>query len=148
MTILTCCNCSSFSQICFGPYMSRNNGNHLGNKVGSTINLNEIVDDTSKPISIIGTKVDLLQSNTDLQNSDNPTDQSSDSENPFQESNVNEVIVKQPINKIKIENVTYQRNLYKKNTVRRISNAINGHINNFRNSLESTSGETSTEGNQ
>ena len=148
---LTCCNAPSFFQICFGACMSTNNGNKLGNKVGSSIALNEIVDNTSTPISIIGSKLDLSQSKIDIENGENQTEQSNDSEKhvSMENSGVPEVIVQQPINKIKIVNVTYQRTLYKKNTVRRISNAQNGHIHNFRNSSDPISTvDTSTIGNQ
>ena len=58
------------------------------------------------------------------------------------------VIVKQPTRRIRILNVTYRKNVYKKNTVshRNVSSAVNGHVRNARNSFNSTYIEAISDG--
>ena len=141
---LTCCTSPSFFNIWFGACLGPINRYKLGNKVGITNNLKDIADDTSNSVQKVQ-KVDILQGNTDIKNCENQADQSNESETPPQEVRANEVIVEQPINNITIVNVPYRQTLYK-NVQRRISNAVTGHVKKVRNSFDSSSVETSSEG--
>ena len=154
---LTCCARHSIFKICFRACcMTSNKGRALGsNRVGSTQNLDEDVDnDDSNTITTVnGAKDELLPVNNHnilpVNEESNPSNNDAN-ERSFQEGNNNadEVIVQQPINKIKIVNVTYQKTFYKKNTVnrKRISISDKGHINSSYNSYPSASVDSSPEG--
>ena len=121
------------------------------NKVGSTHNIDEDVFKDNYLTSVNGKKGEIFQANHDniqggKQEYIKPTNDAT--EKSFQEGSSNEVIVQQPINKIKIVNVSYQQTLYKKNTVnrKRISISDTGHVNNTSNSVESKSIDSSSEG--
>ena len=90
------------------------------NRVGSKQNLNEDDYKDTKTTSATSIKGELPQiHHNNVQVGEQEYIQSSNdaTEKLFQEGSCNEVIVKQPINKIKIVNVSYQKSLYKKNTV-------------------------------
>ena len=149
---LACCNQQSIFKICFGICMNSKKGNALANnRVGSQHDLNEDVYNNTNTTSVNDKKGESLQIN---QNSvqcgeQEYTQPSIDAtEKLFQEGSSNEVIVQQPINKIKIVNVSYQKTLYKKHTVnrKRISISETGRINNTSKSVASNSIDLSPEG--
>ena len=138
---LGCFKISSLLNLCFCNCIGKKSGNPLGNKVGSSTNLNEIENNGIEHLRIQSHRKVSLQSNHDNQ-SNGPVTSS-------QERRESEVIIQQPINKIKIVNVTYQKHYIKQNTInrKRISNAIDGHVNSLRrSSTESNSSNQSPEG--
>ena len=147
-----CCTQPSFFKICFGACINSKKGSVLAsNRVGSTNNLVEDVYKDTNPASVNGTNGNFLQVNhNNIQRGKQESIQPSNgaTEKSFQEGNCNEVIVQQPINKIEIVNVSYQKTLYKKNIVnrKRISISEAGHVNNRSTSVPSNSVDSSPEG--
>ena len=142
---LGCFKVSSLLSLCFCNCIGKKSGSPLGNKVGSSTNLNEIENNGIEHLRIQSHRKVSLQSNHDNQSNDPVTS--------TQERRESEVIIQQParnpINKIKIVNVTYQKHYIKQNTInrKRISNAIDGHVNSLRrNSTESNSSNQAPEG--
>ena len=135
----------SLFEMCFGSCMNLKKGTLSPNRVGSTNDLDQITSNPKDPNSGQGSNDDQVKNkNISLNEKSN----SSDNETKFQGGAVTrEVIIKQPINKIKIVNVTYQKTLHKNNTVnkKRIFNAVDGHVNNTRNSFDASSSDTSQE---
>ena len=148
----TCCTQPSIFKMCFGGYINSKKRNALANnRVGSTHTLNDDVYKDNYLTSVNGKKGELLQVNyNDIQRGKQKYIQPSNdtTEKSFQEGISNDVIVQQPINKIKIVNVTYQKTLYKQNTVnrKRISISETGDVNNTSNSIKSNSVDSSPEG--
>ena len=139
--LLGCFKVSSLFSLCFSNCIGKKSGSPLGNKVGSSTNLNEIENNGIEHLRVQSQRKISLHSNHD--------NQSNGTETSTQERRESEVIIQQPINKIKIVNVTYQKHYIKQNTInrKRISNAIDGHVNSLRrNSTESRSSDQSPEG--
>ena len=135
----------SLFEMCFGSCINLKKGTLSPNRVGSTIDLDQITSNPKDPNSGQGSNDDQVE-NKNI--SSNEKSNSSDNETKFQGGAVTrEVIIKQPINKIKIVNVTYQKTLHKNNTVnkKRIFNAVDGHVNNTRNSFDASSSDTCQE---
>ena len=141
-----CCTRQSLFRICFGACMSSEKGTGLANKVGSTNNLDVVVDNGSNRNFLYGAKNDLLKNN--ITDSEDRSKTLNEGEHQGLEAGTNEIIVKQPINKIKIVNVTYQKTLYNTSSVnqRRVSVAVGGHVNNSPTSNDSSSIDVSSEG--
>ena len=140
--------CSMFA-ICFGNCPRKKDGNSLVNKVGSSMNLNEIENNGLESVISTNADIDTIHRKTSLQSNKTGRDLSNDTQNVSQERRASEVIVQQPINKIKIVNVTYQKHYINQNTInkKRISNAIDGHVNSLRrDSMDSNSSNQSPEG--
>lgn len=136
----------SLFEMCFGSCMNLKKGTLSPNRVGSTNDLDQIVRNPNDPDSSKGNNDDVLK-NKNI--SSNEKSNSDDNETKFQGATVTrEVIIKQPINKIKIVNVTYQKTLHKNNTVnkKRIFNSVDGHVNNTRNSFDASSSDTCQDG--
>ena len=144
---LTCCNSPSFFNMCFGSCMGPLIGYKRCNKIVSNNNINEFENEATNSASLDGTKADPLERNRGAQKSEHEKCARNNSGHKAQESPG--VIVKQPISRIKILNVTYRKNVYKKNTVnhRPISSAVYGHVRNAtRHTFNSASIETIPEG--
>ena len=145
---LMCCTRQSLFKICFGTCMSSEKGIGLANKVGSTNNLDVVEENGPNTHFLYGSTNDLLKNNTpDVENKSYTLNKGEDQD---LEAGTNEVIVTQPINTIKIMNVTYQKTLYNTSSVnqRRVSVAVDGHVNNRPASTDSPSIDVSSEGNQ
>ena len=135
-----CCKISSIFAICFGNCTRKKYGNSLVNKVGSSTNLNEIENNGLESVISTNTNIETIHRKTSVQSDINGQNRSNDTQNATQERRASEVIVQQPINKIKIVNVTYQKHYINQSTInkKRISNAIDGHVNSLRqNSIDS-----------
>ena len=144
---LGCFKISSLFNLCFCNCITKKSGSPLGNKVGSTTNLNEIENNGIEALA--STNVFKGTSHRKISLQSNNDNQSNSTETSTQERRESEVIIQQPINKIKIVNVTYQKHYIKQNTInrKRISNAIDGHVNSLRrSSTESNSSNQSPEG--
>ena len=140
--------CSMFA-ICFGNCPRKKNENSLVNKVGSSMNLNEIENNGLESVISTNADIDTIHRKTSVQSNKTGRDLSNDTQDISQERRASEVIVQQPINKIKIVNVTYQKHYINQNTInkKRISNAIDGHVNSLRrDSVDSNSSNQSPEG--
>ena len=136
----------SLFEMCFGSCMNLKKGTLSPNRVGSTNDLDQIESNTQNPKSGQGDDEDLVK-NKNISSKEKSN--SSDNQPNFQGGTVTrEVIIKQPINKIKIVNVTYQKTLHKNNTVnkKRIFNSVDGHVNNTRNSFDASSSDTCQDG--
>ena len=137
----------SLFEMCFGSCMKLKKGTLSPNRVGSTNDLDQIGSNPPNPKSGQGDNEGLVKNKNF---SSNEKSNSSDNETKFEGGGIftREVIIKQPINKIKIVNVTYQKTLHKNNTVnkKRIFNAVDGHVNNTRNSFDASSSDTCQEG--
>ena len=144
-----CFQISSIFAICFGNCTRKKNGNSLENKVGSSTNLNEIENSGLESTTSININTDTIHRKASVQSDKNGQNQSNGTQNGSQERRTSEVIYQQPINKIKIVNVTYQKHYINQNTInkKRISNAIDGHVNSLRrDSVDSNSSNQSPEG--
>ena len=144
-----CFKVSSIFKICFGNCIGKESRGTLSNKVGSSTNLNEIDNTGLQAVSSANTNNDLSTDREIPQNEKDASNQHNNNEKLSQENGANDVIVQQPINKIKIVNVTYQKTMYHQNTVnrKRISNAVDGHVNSVhRNSMDSSSTNQTPDG--
>ena len=144
-----CFKFSSIFSICFGNCIGKKNSNSLVNKVGSSTNLNEIDNNGIESVVSTNSDIDAIHRKTSLHCDKNGQNHSNDTQNVSQERRASEVIIQQPINKIKIVNVTYQKHYINQSTInkKRISNAIDGHVNSLRqNSTDSNSTNQSPEG--
>ena len=138
------------TKACFGFCLCPcNASNKLSNKVGSTDHLSENVNDGPISDRIPTIKVDELQNRTSIPNNQsNLMSGWKSHDDNFQEDSGNGVIVKQPISKIKIVNVTYQKHYIKTNKIdqRRTSVARNGHVESNPNPLDTSSLDTASDG--
>ena len=141
-----CFHISSIVAICFGNCTRKKNSNSLENKVGSSTNLSEIENNGLESTTSIDADTDTIHRKASVQSDKNGQNVT---RNGSHERRTSEVIYQQPINKIKIVNVTYQKHYINQNTInkKRISNAIDGHVNSLRrNSKDSNSADQSSEG--
>ena len=137
----------SLFEMCFGSCMKLKKGTLSPNRVGSTNDLDQIEGNPENPKSGQGNNEGPVK-NKNI-SSNEKSNSTNDNETKFQGATVTrEVIIKQPINKIKIVNVTYQKTLHKNNTVnkKRIFNSVDGHVNNTRNSFDASSSDTCQDG--
>ena len=147
---LAFCHKALCTKACFGCWMCSDSGNRLSNKVGSTDRLVETGKDDQSSYHGPSIKLDELRNGTPYPNNQsNLMNGWKSHDDGLEADGDNGVIVKQPVNRIKIVNVTYQKHYTKTNKVnnKRISVAANGHVKTNSNPPDTSSVETISGGN-